>query len=744
MIGQKISHYKVIEKLGGGGMGVVYKAEDVTLERTIALKLLPPELALDENWRSRFILEARAASAMDHPNICTIHEIDETAEGQLFICMPFYEGETVKRKIARGPLPVQDAIDIATGVVNGLVNAHSSGIVHRDIKPANIMVTNDGVVKIVDFGVAKLTGMEEVAKTGTILGTTPYMSPEQATGKEVDQRTDIWSFGVLLYEMLSGHLPFTADHEQALTYLILHENPEPLDTLRSDVPTALRRIVARSLEKDPVNRYQRVEEILEELKSPVASVVSTTEKRPSIVVLPFTDISPGKDNEYFSDGLTEQIITDLSQIRTLRVISCTSAMKLKGTNKSAKTIGAELDVQYLLEGSVRKVENSLRINAQLIDVARDSNLWAEKYSGTLADVFDIQERVSNSIVNLLKLKLSREEALRIAEHPIDNIRAFECYLRARQEVMRFTEEGLNRALQYLQQAVEVVGENAVLNAGIGYVYWQYVNLGIKPPKEYLSKAEANAAKVFEKEAGSARGHMLLGLINMTKGDTQECVRHLMQTLAADPNDPDALFWLIINLGMAGRTSIVKQYVERLLEVDPLTPINHGTPGYVLLCEGRFDLALETVERYYKLEPDIAISRFWYAWLLAQNKRHNEACSLFDIAAKDTPGELWARLGLCFKYALRGELETLRSQSQGVAAIAKWDLQYSWFLSECYALVNDKVEAFRWLDNSVRRGFLNYPMVRTFDTFLDNLRGEEHFEKLVERVKYGWERFDVRA
>lgn len=742
MIGHTVSHYKVLEKLGGGGMGVVYKAEDTKLKRIVALKFLPPELTRDEDCRKRFILEARAASAMDHPNICSIHEIDETPDGQMFICMPFYEGETVKTKIARGPLPVEEVIDITTGILHGLGKAHSQGIIHRDVKPANILVTDDGVVKIVDFGLAKLAGIAEVSIPGMIFGTTPYMSPEQATDAEIDQRTDIWSVGVLMYEMLCGQLPFKAEYEQALIYLIIHEPPKPFATFRSDIPMALQQTVAKTLEKDLGNRHQNVQELLKDLKSSFDSTMTVLEEKPSIVVLPFVDISPGKDNEYFSDGLTEQIIIDLSQIHTLRVISCTSAMKLKGTNKNVRTIGDELDVQYVLEGSVRKAGINLRINAQLIEVASDSHLWAEQYNGTLEDIFDIQERVSRSITDVLKLKLSPEEEMHIAEHPIDNIHAFECYLRARKEIMLFTEEALNRALQYLQQALDIVGDNALLHAGIGYVYWQYVNMGIKAPVEYLAKAEANAAKAFEKEPDSPSGHMLLGLINMTRGNIQESVRHLMQTLAADPNDPDALFWLIMNLGMVGKTSVARQYVDRLLEVDPLTPINQATPAYPLLCEGRFDLALEKMKRWYELEQDTGVSNFWYGWILAQNMRYDEACSLFEVTAKEMPEDLWANFGMCFKHAFRGEIEALKSTTQGVTAIAEWDLQYSWFLAECHALVGNKKEAFRWLDNAVHRGFLNYPLVRKLDPFLDNLRGEEQFEKLVDKVKYGWERFEV--
>jgi non-specific serine/threonine protein kinase len=740
MIGRDISHYRIVEKLGGGGMGVVYRAEDTKLKRAVALKFLPLELTHDEDARERFRQEAQAASAMDHPNICTIHEIDETPDGQIFICMPFYEGETLKKKIARGPLPVKDSVKLATAVANGLTKAHGQGMVHRDIKPANLMITDDGIVKIVDFGLAKLAGVRRIGRAGTAVGTVAYMSPEQAKGDEVDGRTDIWSLGVVLYEMLSGHLPFEAEYPEALMYLILYEQPRSLTAFRSEIPIALRHAVEKAMMKDPLKRYQKVASVLEDLSSiSVLSEVSP-ERKVAIAVLPFEDISPGKDNEYFSDGLTEEIIKDLSNIHSLRVISRTSAMKLKGTDKDARTLGRDLSVQYLLEGSVRKAGNSLRVIAQLIDAETDSHMWAEKYSGTLEEVFDVQERVSRSIAEALKLKLSPEEERQIAERPFGDVRAYESYLKARREIMLFTEEGLDRALEHLKRAIDLVGENALLMTGMGYVYWSFVNLGLKAPEKFLVKAEACAAKVFELEPDSSGGHLLLGLVSSTRGSALEGVRHFRQTLVTDPNNPDALFWLVIAYGSSGRTSLAMQFAERLIEVDPLTPINHATPGFALLCEGRFDLALEKEKKWHEMEPATAISRFWYGWTLAQNSRLAEAFSLFDSAAKDSPEDLWAQLGLCFKHALKGDSETLKSLTRGLEAIAKWDLQYSWFLAECHALTGENEDALRWLENAVSRGFINYPLISRLDPFLENIRNEVPFEKLLERVKHEWERF----
>jgi serine/threonine protein kinase len=425
MIGKTISHYKIIEKLGGGGMGIVYKAQDTKLDRTVALKFLPPHMLSDKESEQRFISEAKAASSFDHPNICTIYEIDKTDEDQLFIAMACYEGETLKKTLEKGPVKIEEAIDIASQVAEGLNRAHQKGIVHRDIKPANIFITNDGLVKILDFGLAKVTSQSNMTKVGTTMGTIAYMSPEQTKGEEIDQRTDIWSLGVVFYEMLTGELLFKGDYEQAVIYSILNEEPKPVAEVRPDTPRQVQQIIQKMISKNPDERYQEIEEVLNDLKNPdeektaedhsqktvqrerksklstrkitvaVISIIvvvaltylvllpgsdpdsSNIEK--SIAVLPFTDMSKDKDQEYFADGISDELLNLLAKIPELRVISRTSSFSYKGKNVTLEKIGEELDVTHILEGSVRKSGNTLRITTQLIKVADGSHLWSETY-----------------------------------------------------------------------------------------------------------------------------------------------------------------------------------------------------------------------------------------------------------------------------------------------------------------------------------------------------------------------------
>jgi non-specific serine/threonine protein kinase len=741
--GTVISHYKIVEKLGEGGMGVVYKAEDTRLKRHVALKFLPAHLTRDAEARERFLIEAQAASALDDANICNIHEIDETEGGETFISMACYEGETLRDRIGRGPMEVGEVLDIATQVASGLARAHGKGIVHRDIKPANVIITPEGTVKVMDFGLAKLVSHGGVTRTGTILGTVAYMSPEQVRGEEVDGRSDIWSLGVVMYEMLTGSRPFRGDHEQAVIYSILNEAPEPLGSSRPDIPGRIAGIILKALEKDPAGRYPDIRTFLHELTSLVVSTESQPEHEKSIVVLPFEDISPGRDNEYFSDGLTEEIITDLSQVGELRVISRTSALQLKGTQKTVKAIGRDLDVRYVLEGSVRKAGNSLRITAQLIDASNDRHIWAEKYSGSLEDVFEIQEQVSRAIVAAVKVRLSADESRKISEHPIRNVQAYDCYLRARQGILQFTEEGLDRALRYLQNGLDIVGENVLIYAGIGYVHWQYVNSGLRQD-DSIRKAKEYAKKVYELDPESIHAHLLLGMISgIMEGDQRKAADHLKKVLSIDPNNPDALLWLANVYGVAGRVEAAQALAERLLKVDPLTPMSHAPPGVLHLMGGRFDLALSALHKLYCMDPEGPAYRWIYTWGLAYAGKPEEAMAFLEPALRSSPRTFWDRLSLLLLYGLEGKRsEALRYFTEDAQATARRDPQYSWMVAACYGILGDGERALDWLTNAVDRGFVNYPFLNEYDPFFAGIRQDERFKQLMERVKTEWENFEA--
>jgi serine/threonine protein kinase len=419
VIGKTISHYKIIKKLGEGGMGVVYKAEDTKLQRPVALKFLPPEWTRDPDAKARFMNEARTASALQHHNICTIHEIDETEDGQLFICMDFYEGETVREKIERGPLKLDEAIELAIQIAEGLNIACQKTIMHRDLKPANVLVTEDGVAKILDFGIAKLGGLTRLTKEGAKLGTAAYMSPEQARGEKVDHRTDIWSLGVVLFEMVTGQLPFKGDYEQAVLYSIMNEEPKSIMAFREDSPSQLTPIVEKTLQKNPIDRYQTTKDLIDELKALEKSGSSIHEKKVihTVAVLPFTNMSNDKEQEYFCDGMAEDIINDLAHLEGLHVVARTSSFAFKAKNLDIREIGMKLGAHSIVEGSVRKAGNRLRITAQLINVADGHHLWSERYDRELEDVFAIQDEIAKNIVRALdrtfKRMITTFEAVRI-------------------------------------------------------------------------------------------------------------------------------------------------------------------------------------------------------------------------------------------------------------------------------------------------------------------------------------------
>jgi len=503
--------YQIIEELGRGGMGVVYKAVDTKLKRTVALKFLPPELTHIPDVKERFMREAQIAAALDHPNICTVHEFDE-AEEKTFISMAYIEGQSLKKKIESGSLEMDEALRIATQVAEGLQEAHKKGVVHRDIKSANIMMDERDQAKIMDFGLARMTGGTLLTKEGMTMGTIAYMSPEQARGEEVDHRTDIWSLGVVLYELFSGQLPFKGEHDQGVVFSILNEKPKPITDFRSEIPISIEQVVAKTLEKNLDERYQQVDELLDDLKSISAGIVpeeikvrlrkaklrkrkrvisyagiagffitmtvialsiftARAEAIDSIAVLPLENLTGDAEQEYFVDGVTDELIGQLAQIGALQVISRRSVMQYKGVEKPLPEIARELNVDAVVEGTVYQVGETVRIRLQLIDaLPEERNTWAQTYERDVTDVLVMYSEMARTIADKTRVNLTAEEKTRLANARQVNPEAYEAYLKGQFHWNKLTERNLEIAMQYFELALEKDPDYALAYAGIASVW----------------------------------------------------------------------------------------------------------------------------------------------------------------------------------------------------------------------------------------------------------------------------------
>jgi len=479
------------------------------------------------------------------------------------------------------------------------------------------------------------------------------------------------------------------------------------------------------------------------IERPAVPTVHVAAERKSIVVLPFDNMSPDPADAYLSDGLTEEIITGLSCCGPLRVISRNSARALKGTQKDTRTIARELDVQYVLEGSVRKAGNDLRITAQLIDGRTDEHLWSERYSGTLDDVFEMQERLSCSIVDALMLKLSPEEERRLTERPIDNVQAYECYLRARQETWLFTKDALDRARQHLQNGLDIIGENALLLAGMGYVYSQCANVGLEH-EEYIEKAEEYARRALELDPESPEAHLVLGCTHQAfRGDQRKSFYHLKQALARNPDDPHTLVWLAVGHTLVGRVGEAYPLAERAVRVDPLNPMSIWTATYLDWIGGRFDVPSEEVTKWFRLEPRNPAALMFCALVLAFCSRYEEARDLIRGNVQAGLEDLFTRMALLLEGALDGDSSRFREiVTEDFRRTARRDPQYSYFVADIYALAGLKEEALDWLSNAVDRGFINYPFIAEHDRLLESIRGEPRFRDIAARAKREWEDFDA--
>jgi len=760
MIGRTLAHYRITAAIGAGGMGEVYRATDQKLGREVALKVLPAEMAASPERLERFQREAKALAALDHPGIVTVHSVEE-ADGVHFFTMQLVEGEPLDRIIPKGGLPGEQLLAIATPLADALAAAHDRGIVHRDLKPANVMVTKEGRVKVLDFGLARVTGSapgapadsevetEMRTREGVVMGTVPYMSPEQVSGRPLDHRTDVFSLGVVLYEMASGRRPFVGGSTAELGSAILRDTPPALTSLRAGLPEELTRIVARCLEKDPGARFQSMKDVrgaLHALNAGGASAPHASADTKSIVVLPFANLSPDPDTEYFSDGLTDEIITDLSRVRALRVISRSSAMRLKGDARGLAAIGRDLSCRYVLEGSVRRAANSLRITARLVDAPNDVQLWADKYGGTLDDVFDIQERVSRAIVDALEIRLTPQEAAQLVERPIADVRAQESYLRARSEIWSFLPGGLDVAISHLEAALRLIGDNALLYQGLGVAYFQYVNVGaaIGREEEFIKKSEWCADKIFALDPESPRGYLVRAALQLCRGEIHGCGRSLRRVLQAFPKDILALQLYAHVLGwLGGKPDAAAPLAARLVDVDPLNAMSLLASVTVPLFAGRFSEALEPGRRMLALDPVTPVWRSNYVMALSYAQRLDEAEALTaGIAAEPDSdmGTWW--MGLCRAAWRADRAEVLRLADGPYQQVAAWDAEVPWALASAHAAVGAKDEALLWLDRAIERGMINYPFLSEHDRYLDNVRGDARFRELMGRAKREWERFEV--
>ncbi|MFQ5674303.1 MAG: protein kinase [bacterium] len=747
MIGQKILHYQILEKLGEGGMGVVYKAEDTRLKRDVAIKFLPRRIAASEEERKRFKIEAQAAAALNHPNIATIHAIEEH-DDEMFIVMEYIEGQELREIVgATGPVAPTKAINYASQIAAGLQAAHEKGIVHRDIKSSNIMITDKGQVKIMDFGLAKVHGGQHLTKSGITVGTVAYMSPEQAKGMAVDHRTDIWAFGVVLYEMLTGQQPFKGDYEQAVIYSIVNEEPEPM----ADIAPEVELKILKTLAKDPADRYQTADEVVSDLQQigaepsgkrkpgrkgiklhwVVVSFVLITaiavylfrttqppivEKEPlkTIAVLPFADMSPNKDQEYFSDGLAEELLNVLARNPALRVTSRTSAFSFKGSNTDIRTIAAKLNVQHILEGSVRKSGNQIRVTTQLIDVATDAHLWSNTYDGTLDNIFAVQDTISRSVARALQVALLGSAAQTVREET--SPAAYNAYLQALHFFKLRTRENFEKAIGYYEQALALDPGYARAWVGLSVVHSRQANAGYIPLGEGYGKARQEAQKALELAPNLGGAHAQMGwLKRIYDWDWNGADAAYRRALAIEPRNAVAARGAAHLAATLGRFEEALALDRRAIELDPVNAaarVNHSLHAYYA---GRLEEAEAACWKVLELNPQypgghLRIGRVYL-------EKGNPDSALLEI--KREPEPVWQMFGFALVYHALGKK---READASLAAFTKaYEKDAAFQIAEIYAYRGETDRTFEWLERAYdqRDGGLSEikgdPLLRSIET-----------------------------
>jgi serine/threonine-protein kinase len=783
MIGQTISHYKILEKLGEGGMGVVYKAQDTKLDRTVALKFLPAHVSVNEEMKARFLQEAKAAASLNHANICTIHGVEVDGR-QLFIDMEYIEGGTLSDKLPYAK--VDDALSVAIQIGEALQEAHAKGIVHRDIKADNIMLTSKGQVKVMDFGLAKLKGSLKLTRTSSTVGTLGYMAPEQIQGGEVDTRSDIFSFGVLLFEMLTGKLPFRGEHEAAMVYSIVNEEPSPLTKYKPDASPELDRIIGRSLEKDPEDRYQSIADMVSELKrerkkttkvvrpsvvsgirpaieeEPVASprpasnkktlvfasmgglllvlglgvylFLSRSETIDSLAVLPFEDVGASPDQEYLSDGITESIINSLTKIASLRVIPRSTVFRFKGKGTDPQEIGSKLNVRAVLSGRITHRGDAFDVQVDLIDIKRESQLWGNQYHSSATDLLTLQKQVTDDVSSKLGIGLSSETKERLTRHYTDNTQAYQLYLQGRYYWNRRTAVALERAIDYFKQAIALDSTFALAYSGLADTYiiqGQYSGI---PTRITIPLTQKAARKALELDNSLAEAHNTLAFSYYEEWKYDDAEREFKQAISLNPRYATTYHWYSLMLERMGRADESATMVEKAHELDPFSPVITLVVGAMKQDRGQYEEALRYYTKSIELDPSFAVGFEWSGIANFHLKKYAEAQSQLEKAV-----ELSGRSSECIAslgnfYGKRGMREKALKLLEENESHYRAGTGAAYNVASIYEGLGDKEKAFEWLDKDIRdqstwNGFL------MIDPVWEDVRTDPRFVALAKKVGF---------
>jgi serine/threonine protein kinase/Flp pilus assembly protein TadD len=780
MIGQTISHYKILEKLGEGGMGVVYKAEDMKLDRTVALKFLPATVVSSPDEVARFEQEAKAISALNHPNIATIYDIDE-ADGKRFLVLEYIAGGTMKSKLKKlksndKEFTVAEVIDYGIQIAEGLGHAHSHQIVHRDIKSDNIMLTDEGKVKITDFGLAKLRGTTHLTRTGSTIGTLAYMAPEQLRGEDIDHRADLFSLGVVLYEMGTSRLPFRGEHEAALTYSIANEDPAPVKSLRQNLPSALEQVITKCLLKDRALRYQSADEIIADLRKLQREMTGTVKtvvmkqqsKLPwliaaavivlgvigvylfmsaahptgpnskTIAVLPFTNMSSNPEDQYFSDGITEDVITQLAKLGKLKVISRTSIMQYRTTERNLKDIGKELGVATILEGSVRREGHQIRVVAQLIDASSDNHLWAETYDREFTQIFAIQKDLAERIAKSLEAKISSEEQERLASIPTENLEAYDLYLKGRYHWNKRLPVDLKKGIAYFEQALAQDPLYAKAYAGLADSYIILGDFNILPPVETYPKAKAAALKALEIDPELPEAHVSLAYaLTHYDWDWARAEKEFIHAIALAPNSAQAHSWYALFLLVTGRSGEAVAESRRARELDPFSAVVRTDAGLVSYFSRQYDAAMRQFLEAVQLDPSFVMANIPLGGAYVQKKMYAEAIRAFEqlsmassvATSKAHPIPIAA---LAYVYGVSGRKEDAVDMIELLEEKSKEEYIAPYWMSVAHIGLGHRAEALDWLERAYRERdgsmiFLNV------DPIFDTVRSDVRFAALLKKM-----------